>query len=214
VHSDSNMHGGSLLIEFGSGLGTVVAILHGFIGTLVVEQNRVVNVSYVPSRGTTFYAEYLKHVNQVERGHAYIAAAARDGVFQIESQDAVYAANYLREYKAFDPTLGIYAAYAYAQAGHLLAIQSVHNYMTGLGTRVPFDVVMLARRLPDANLINSEGIAPFCPMLTQGWALLGPYLDRLPLEVREARQHLVPSLWLTLQPKALNLLWKLIEKGN
>jgi hypothetical protein len=213
VHGDNDAKASkSLLLEFESGSGTIVAILSGFIGTIVVEDERVVNVNYIPSRGAKFYQGYLDEIDQIERIRAYIAIAAREGIFDVKPDSAIDTANYLRQYKSLDPTLGIYAAYAYSQVGAIHSVRSVHSYMAENGP-VPFDVTLLARLFPDDGNINSGNVAPFCPMLTQGWALLGPYLPRLQAEIQEARRHLVPSLWTTLQPKGLNLLRSGIKNG-
>ena len=46
--------------------------------------------------------------------------------------------------KSFDPTLGLYAAYAYAQSGNYPEVLSVFRYMRRDPAPVLFDVAMLA----------------------------------------------------------------------
>ncbi len=183
--------GGSILIEFESGLGTVLAIKPGFIGTVLVEGDQVVNVNYTPSANTSVYdEEYAHDIDRIERRRAFAATATRHGVFQLPEQEARDAGNYLRMMKRLDPTLGIYAAYAYHQAGRIRSIRSIVEYMARDGL-VPFDVLLLARH-PDPW----RDYAPFCPMLRQGWALLPlhpPAAERL----AELQTLLVPSLWAT-----------------
>src|SRR5205823_6511761 len=102
----------------------------------------------------------------------------------------------LRLYKQFDPTLGIYAAYAYCQIGNFNDIRSVHSYMVQSPEPLPFDVALLAKMLP-SELNQMDEVAPFCPMLTQGWGILAGQEDSIPNSVRRARAFLVPSLWTT-----------------
>ena len=216
VHwSEVSSPGGSILIQFASGTGTVLAILSGFIGTIVVEKERVVNVSYVPSRHTENYPDYERRAGELAKLHAYVATAARNGVFRLEPFSAKEVADRLRIFKGIDPTLGIFAAYAYAQAGAFDSLRSVYDYMAGAPEPVPFDVVLLADKLPPgATLVDMRRVAPLCPMLTQGWSLLGPNEQRLAPELRQAHAHLLPSLWTTLYETGVDLLWADFEQGT
>jgi hypothetical protein len=203
----------SALIQFDSGYGTALAVLPGFIGTVVVEDERIVNVSYTPSRHTDRYNEYETVANEIEKRRAFVAVAARHGSFHIEREKAAKYADSLREFKGFDPTLGLYAAYAYAQVGAFEQVESVYKFMRGEPEPIPFDVALLANRL----LKSSPGykpVAPFCPMLTQGWALLEPFAKEMPEIIHQAGRHLVPALWTTFRPEILDLLWLAIEGGD
>ena len=67
-------------------------------------------------------------------------------VFHIGPGQAQSFADKVRQLKVFDPTLGLYAAYAYAGAGVDWQVQSVAEYMKrDLGCEL-FDVAMLAQR--------------------------------------------------------------------
>jgi hypothetical protein len=215
VHwNEQPQRGGSLLLQFQEGIATIVAIIPGYIGTIVVDRNRVVNISYLPSRDNDSYLDYQLRADDIHKRHAYIAAAARQGVFKIEASHAETMADYLRSFKSIDPTLGLYSAYAYVQAGAIDAAKSVYGYMLSSNQPVLFDVALLAGELPAAsNLIGMRAIAPLCPMLTQGWAMLGTRDESLPASVRKARQYLSPSLWTTFAPEAVEILWQEVEKG-
>ena len=198
----------SVLIEFESGLGTVLAIKPGFIGTVMLEEGQVVNVNYTPSANTDlFQDEYAQDVERIERRRAFAATATRHGIFQFRSDEAKHAGDYLRMMKRLDPTLGIYAAYAYHQAGRIESIQSIVNYMAGDGL-VLFDVLLLAR-LPEPWPDHG----PFCPMLRQGWALLSlhpPAAERLaPLQTL-----LVPGLWATFTEEGVARVRNGLEMGE
>jgi hypothetical protein len=204
----------SILLQFAGGNGVALAVLPEFIGTVIVEDERVVNVNYTPSRNTSKYWDYQGTKTQIEQRRAFVAVAARNGSFRLEREQAEDVARYLRVLKSLDPTLGIYAAYAYAQSGALEGVKSVYRYMSYEREPVPFDVVLLAQELPDLRLLSHQHIAPFCPMLTQGWAFLEPYQETIPAAVRQAGQHLVPSLWTTFNSEGVDILWSSIEKGE
>ena len=213
----------SILLQFAGGHGVALAVLPEFIGTVIVEDERVVNVNYTPSRNTNKYLDYQHVAAQIEQRRAFVAVAARNGSFRLEREQAGNVARYLRVFKSLDPTLGIYAAYAYAQSGALEDVESVYRYMRVEQKPVPFDVALLAQELdvvplaqglPDLRRLSSHHIAPFCPMLTQGWAFLEPYQEIIPAAVRQAGQHLVPSLWTTFNSEGVDILWSSIEKGE
>ena len=206
----------SVLIRFDDGTGTVLAVMPGFVGTVLVERGRqtskVVSVAYTPARGTARFDDFRAFEPQVRAAHAIVAAAARYGGFRIERDLAGRTADSLRRFKFYDPTLGIYAAYAYAQIGDEREIRSVLEYMERDQDPVPFDVALLADRLPPM-LNRMQHVAPFCPMLGQGWALLGEAEARLHPAVALARTHLVPSLWTTFGREGVDILEAAIATG-
>jgi hypothetical protein len=137
---------------------------------------------------------------------AFSTVAARNGRFLVEDERAIALADLIRQDKPFVPTLGVYAAYAYAQVGAYAGVESVFSYMARDEIPVPFDVVMLAARLPNRpQNLHQVCVAPFAPMLSQGWSLLDPD-DPLhcPVHAR-LRQHLVPSLWTTLDAQGVEI---------
>ena len=118
--------------------------------------------------------------------------------------------------KGIDPTLGIYAAYAYHQIGLIDQIRSVADYMRDdLARALPFDVAMLLR-MPDAQPEKLQpGVAvPFCPMLTQGWALLPAKCVNLPPNIDAAGRHLARSLWTLFEAEGVRLIRKSLSSGE
>jgi hypothetical protein len=168
----------------------------------------VVSVNYTPSSNTsTFYEEYEHAAGRIERRRAFAATASRHGVFELSPEDADAAAGYLRMMKRLDPTLGIYAAYAYHQAGKVQQVRSVLQWMEQDSPVVPFDVVLLARQT------RFERAAPFCPMLGQGWALLDLH-PAAAAKLAHLRSHLVPALWTTLSPDGVAHVRSMLEGGE
>ncbi len=202
----------SALIEFADGTSTLVAALYGFAGNIVAARNGVINVSYVPRHG----GYDPKRLNDL---HASVATAARFGVFRIEREEGgpknagSRLADTVRMMKDVDPTLGLYAAYAYSEAGEQRGVASVRGIMrSDLGVDL-FDTAMLSGALArrEATLRNC---APFCPMLAQGWALLRVNKVELPKEIEALRDHLRPALWTTLEPQGTRLLLDALHSGR
>ena len=118
-------------------------------------------------------------------------------------------ANKIRVLKGVDPTLGLYAAYAYSDAGIRLQVRSVRDFMRDdLGGDL-FDVAMLARLMP-----ASDRVAPFCPMLTQGWNLLEPKIIRAFSQVSALRPHLRQALWTTFDAEGFDIAREALQRGN
>lgn len=194
-------HASSILVAFDGGAGVVLPVLPGFVGGVRVDGGRVTSINFVPSRQSWRFAEYEAHADVIERMKAVAAVASRQGRFVVEGDDPSDFADRARQGKSIDPTLGLYAAYAYAQAGKPESALSVFRYMRDDEPEVPipFDVALLALRAdPKAHLQAGWRVAPFLPMLSQGWTLLAPG-DTMHLDIhRRLRPHLVPALFTTL----------------
>ena len=120
----SNRHC-SVAITFGGGNGTVLPALHGYIGHITVADGGVSNVTLCP-------LEQLDALAAVPEaaGRNRQAAQRRLGGGQPRRRCAsrkirrAAFAERVRVEKQFDPTLGLYAAYAYAEAGLYDEVQS------------------------------------------------------------------------------------------
>ena len=200
----------SALVEFEDGTGTVVAIKPGFVGAIQAEGQRVVNVNYTPAVGTPLWIdeEIGNRMPAELRRRAYVAAATRNGVFDPQ-EDPGYAGRFLRMLKRVDPTLGVYAAYAYHEAGNLKSVRSVLAYMRDDPPPVPYDVALLAQ----IERAQWPATAPFGPMLTQGWALLALGGDAA-ANLAPLRQHLLPALWNTLDEDGVRWVRERLESGE
>lgn len=210
--------GSTLLLRTDVGI-TPLAVLPGFVGTVLVDKGQVVNVNYFPSSFSKQFEDAEQLSVEVQRRRARIAANARLGKFELPGSvyDIMGDASYLRRYKALDPTLGLYAAYAYLQANALQDIRSVYEYMNQEKEPILFDVDLLARLdTPQHDSYHSMRKrawhrAPFCPILTQGWS----YLELVEQEgehLRALKRQLVPGLWTTFQHNTFNILRRLDYK--
>lgn len=204
----------ALAVRFSCGTGACLAALPGYVGSVVVDsQGRVESVTYTPSPRSPFFDEYRYQPDRVNRRRAFAAVASKNGAFSLERREAGDAAEYLRMLKEVDPVLGIYAAYAYAQAGDFDGVRSVYEYMSSPDKGpVPFDVAMLAHF--DRELPAPFRYPPRMPMLTQGWAILGRHEAVLKPAAIEARKYLIPSLWSTFGAKGMDILFDAMRQGE
>jgi hypothetical protein len=180
--------------------GMVLAVFPEFIGSVTVDTGcRVTNINYVPARNSWRYDAYQPRADEIERIKAHAAIAWRNGEFTLDAGSAAAFAERARVDKSLDPTLGIYAAYAYARAARAGDVQSILRYMEEDSSMpVPFDVVLLAGGGRGMAVPGRRRIAPFVPMLSQGWTLLTP-ADAIFLNVHERlRRQQLPSIWTTL----------------
>jgi hypothetical protein len=58
----------------------------------------------------------------------------------------------------------------------------------------------------DRRLAQDLDFAPWLPVLTQGWMLLGKFESEMPAVLREARQYLLPGLWTTFAKEGVDIL--------
>lgn len=185
-----------------------LAVLPEFIGTIVLENNKVININYSPSMNSNKWKYAAGRDQQIEKSRAYIATAARYGLFKLEGEKdfIVNMASYLRMDKAFDPTLGLYAAYAYAQGGDNKGIKSIYGYMKNEPEPVLFDVSMLTQVTNNVQPEDLVKVAPFCPLLTQGWSYLSTDYDLFQPILKDLSKYLVPGLWTTFNSKGIELI--------
>jgi hypothetical protein len=202
VHPNEN-ESVSVLIQFEDGSGTCLAAIPRYVGSILVESGRVSNVSYTPSQYDDRFPIFDANRAEIEERRAIAAAASKRGYFRVEPEEALNYAESLRRFKWLDPTLGLYSAYAYDQSGLSDGVESVYRYMVEDGF-VPFDVALLVGKF-EPEVIGNGLIAPFCPMLTQGWSLLDETAPVSPA-VRAAARHLKPALWTTLTEKGVEIL--------
>jgi hypothetical protein len=200
----------SVVLRFADGSGTVLAGLEDYIGTVAVDQGRVVNVSYVPSINSKLWGDYQTERPRLEKFRAIVATAARYGVFRVDKENAGSVADQIRYMKCIDPTLGVYAAYAYAEVGMSDKVLSVMSYMEGgLNTRL-FDVALLAGTLGGGR--PHPEVVPFCPMLSQGWNLLRVKGAAIPAAIEATADHLLPALWTTFDAAGMDLIFRAIDR--
>ncbi|WP_165504937.1 caspase family protein [Rhizobium leguminosarum] len=207
-----------VLVEFEGQSFSVLPVIKGFITNVAWGPTGIASVTFVPSSNAPRWSEYAVSRDRIDELHAIIASASTLNGFRIEGNPetrerrAEAMADDIRLGKSVDPTLGIYAAYAYAQAGLERKVQSVANFMRSDLEFEFFDLAMLAewRARAEGGTLRST-LFPLWPMLAQGWEYLLPYQMSTDYSLQELRPFLLPSLWTTLGPQAKLRVRQIIE---
>jgi hypothetical protein len=203
----------SVAVQFDDRRCVVLAGLAGYVGHVAVKAEGVSNVSYVPSSNHWRWGEYLQRKDEVDRLRAMVALAIDGDAFHLRSErEAMALAKRIRLSKGIDPTLGLYAAHAFSQAGNDRKVLSVLEYMRDDIRAELFDVRLLASRLLKKG--TTLPVVPLCPLLTQSWNLLRARRVELPALLRAAEPWLCDSLWTTFAAKAADGVFEAISGGE
>ena len=203
----------TVVMEFDNGKCGILPALAGYIGHAVYEGEGLANASFVPSSNHERYHRYLRRKNNIDRLRAMVSMAVTQNAFKLASeQQAKALANIIRKGKDIDPTLGLYAAHAYSQAGNDKMVSEILSIMHYDLHADLFDVQLLASRVSKPEF--STRIVPFCPILTQSWNLLRPRGKKVHPVLNDAMRHLCNSLWTTFQPKATASIFDAIKTGE
>ena len=214
----SSVSSASVALRFADDTGTVLAALRDYVGNIVVDKSGVRNVSYVPSRNSPLRSYYEDESQRLEELRASVATAAQFGVFRFDGSKETRAsaasamADRIRVLKSIDPTLGIYAAYAYDDAGLRDKVESVRYYLRDALNADLYDVALLGRA-EDMKGFNPK-YTPCCPMLSQGWGLLRVKNASLPESIAPARDHLRVSLWNSLDSNGIKIVEDALMSGR
>jgi hypothetical protein len=203
----------SVVVVLDGGRSVVLPALRGYLAHAMFDEDGLSNVSYVPSSNSARWRDYERRRVEIDRLRALVALAVSRNTFQLRSErEASQLADRIRVDKAMDPTLGLYAAYAFAQAGEDRQVQSIASYMRVDLQADLFDVAMLAGYAENQPAFANLTV-PFCPMLTQGWNLLRAYDVALPDVLTAASRFLSNSLWSTFTRHGTPLLLDAIKSG-
>jgi len=203
-----------VVVRLEDGRCAVLAALRGYLGHAQFDQDGLANVSYVPSSNNWRWGSYNARRHEIDELRALVALAVERNAFRVRSEsEAVTLAQRIRVNKAADPTLGLYAAYAFAQAGIDEQVRDIGMYMRGdLGADL-FDVRMLSGHAQNP-LAGAGPQVPFCPMLTQGWNILRAYGVELPAVLAHASRFLGNSLWSTFTRRGAPLVFDAVKSGE
>lgn len=200
----------SVLLVLADGSSVLLPAIAEFIAALRFEDGELADVAYEPSDNTWRWNEYRQRQEELRGLRGVIANAARLGVFRLEGDDAPALARRMQYAKGIDPSLSLYAAYAFHDQQLGDRIREMIGYLHGdLGVAF-FDIGLLGRALDGRVAGDDPRFCPFLPMLGQGWGLLSAYRVSLPAGLQEVRRHLRPSLWSQFTPEGTAMLRKAI----
>lgn len=203
----------SVLITFDGGVGTVIPAIRGFIAALTFDDGELVDVAYEPSANDWRWDMYKDSAARVRALRAVAASSSQHGRFRLEQDDAIKIAQDMQYAKGIDPTLAVYAAYAYHDLQAIQRIRDMSGYLSGDIGVTFFDLALLSRNLLDKSVVVSDCIVPFFPLLSQGWALLGANRVRLHPALKGIENNMRDSLWSLFDDVGLKKLSQAMHTG-
>lgn len=203
----------NVLLELQNGAGALVPAIADFIAELSFEDNELANITYEPSDRSWRWDEYSAHRDELRSLRASISASVGLGVFRLTGDEALTLARRMQLAKGVDPSMALYAAYAYHDLQRRDLIKEMQAYMRDDLRVVLFDIAMLSGD-PGALDAGAREIAPPFPLLSQGWALLSAFRIKLPSVLGDIEQHLLPSLWTMFNATGVEKLRTAIESGG
>jgi hypothetical protein len=209
----------NVVLTFDDGTGVVIPAVAGFLAALTFDEDGALDdLTYEPSANTWRWKEYAKRAAEVRRLRGVIATAASLGVFRLDD-DAVASAlvAHIRSAKSVDPTMAVYAAYAFNDRRMRGQIREMESQLhADLGVRF-LDIAMLAFELGKATppWKAVKDVFPCVPLLAQGWNHLGTFEINLPGRLDGVRQHLRPSsIWSHFDGPAIDVLQQTVGQGK
>jgi hypothetical protein len=201
-----------VLLGLDNGSLVVLPAVAEFIGGLQFDDEELVDVSYEPALYTPLRDAYEGRLRELRRLRSVIAAATRQGVFHLPDEESAEAlARRMQVQKGFDPSLALYATYAYHDLGRssryrLIQMREALGYELRM---VWFDLMMLStgRGFPDAYETTAEiRVSPSYPALSQGWALATARQVGDQQLIAQLAPHRIPSPWTVFNAAARPLL--------
>jgi hypothetical protein len=214
----------NVLLIFSDGRGTVLPAIAGFITSLTFDETageaELISVSYEPMDPDTRVDEHvnpesaamwqdMKIMAETAReNRALIASLTRSGIFRLDTGTAENAVNAellamrLQSTKTYDPSMAIYAAYAYYDLQRTDLIQLMASFFVRERQIMLFDLALLTRTLTrEQGVPPAVPVLPFFPMLSRGWSLMATAAIRPPEGLEDLERHVTDSLWTLFDPQ-------------
>lgn len=203
----------SVLLTLDTGASIVLPAISGFLCALTVDDGELVDVAYEPSDNTDRWARFEQHAAEVRTLRAVAASSTRNGVFQLDGEDALKLARRMQYEKSVDPALAVYAAYAYQDLQRKdLIVEMSHFMRQDIGARF-FDLALLAGEMRNSRVGDDPEVMGFIPLLAQGWAQLSAQRVTLPGPLQGMERHLLNSPWTSFNGDGAAVIHSAIEQG-
>jgi hypothetical protein len=185
----------SVLLELRDGCGVLLPAIPEFLAELTFEDGELSQVAYEPSDNLPRWQDYAARQGELRALRAAIAAAAGLGVFRLTGDNALQLATAMQIAKSIDPSMALYAAYAYHDLGRRDRIREMQSLLRGDVGITLFDIALLAADDSLKQAQRDRVVLPPVPMLSQGWSLLSAFKASMDPALLELQRHLRPSLW-------------------
>ncbi len=194
------------LLVLDDGSGVVVPAIRDFIGALTFDGGEFVDLAYEPSANSWRADAYRERARELQTLRKVVAAASRNGSFRLEGEDAARLARRMQLLKGVDPSLAIYAAYAYYDRRDQQHLAEMNGFLRDDLGAVPFDVALLAGALDGRRVAPGDPLFGLFPLLSQGWVYLRTRRVTLPGGAEQLQSHLRESLWTQFDSRGVDLL--------
>jgi len=204
----------SVLLRFVGGFGTVIPAIPDFIAALTFDEGELVDVAYEPSGNTWRWGPYMDRAKEVRALRGVAASASQNGNFRLDQADAMSIARKMQYAKGVDPTLAVYAAYAYYDLQAIERIRDMSSYLRSDIGITFFDLALLGRALINKSVGPNENVVPFVPLLSQGWALLRANRVKMHPKLDGIESTMKESLWSLFNSNGLDQLSMAMQTGE
>jgi hypothetical protein len=207
----------SVLVEFTTGTGTVIPAIPGYYAGLTVIDGELVDVAYEPTKNSQWWPDYEAHHGELRRLRAVAAAASLNGRFRLDGPEAAGIAGRMRYSKTVDPSLAVYAAYAYHDLAATGPLREMAAHLRDQPGVALFDLALLSHTLLHKlvpRVIDGVPLVPFVPMLAQGWPLVAAHEVRLHAALSGIDATVQQSLWSLYDRTGLDKLRRALDSGE
>lgn len=211
-----------VLLIFADGSGTVLPAITGFIASLTIERGSLISVSYEPMQGEQFgdrWAAARAMAPQLRETRALISAMSQLGMFRLDTfgpsdrSRAEQLARQIQMAKTYDPSMAVYAAYAFYDLQMTARNLEMAKFLAGDLEMVFFDLALVTGSFsrkqqpgdhPDRDRFYR--VFPGFPLLSRGWSLLPDASESAPSLLVKLRRHVRRSLWTLFDPAGVALI--------
>jgi hypothetical protein len=202
-----------VLLEFSSGSCVVLPALRDYICAVTFDGGQLVDVTYEPMDHSARWPRYQERVQEMRELHAAVSAASRLGVLtSLRPPEVPELAARVLNVADLDPSLAVYAAYAWHDHGRRDLTGELHrSLLERLGMSF-FDVGLLASLEPGGPA-DATGFAPAHPLLTRGWALAAA-APQGAVPATPAAGSRLPSLWTLFRAEEFDGIQHSLQRGG
>lgn len=205
------------LLVLDSGAGVLLPALPDFLCALSVDDDgELVDVAYEPSEYSQRWPDFQARAEEIRMLRGIAAAAMSQGSFKLEGGDALALARRMQRVKGADPSMALYAAYAYHELQRRDLLREMASYLRDdLGAPL-FDVALLARELNRSTPGQDAARSPIgaLPLLSLGWSLMRAFEVRLPPALAPLEGMRLPSLWTMFDARGVEHLRGVMGRGE
>lgn len=199
----------NVLLRLSDGRGTVLPAIPGFIATLTFQSKLLISVSW---QGVDFRPD-----QNLQATRALVASLSQRGGFHLDTtslgdRDAERLANRIRDAKIVDPSMAVYAAYAFYDLQLIGRLEDMADFLATRLQLAFFDFALLTRSLGTARRPKQPRLLPFFPLLSRGWPLLAS--DALPPGLSSLYNHLTASQWSLFEQNGVRMIEKAIDESR